>query len=189
MSQCSICLKKVTLPHTLECKHIFCFICIKFSTLSNGSRCPMCRNEYDKHILDDVIIEDEDNDIKELDIKWYYAGRNDGYWQYDNVTTELLEESYQEWTKNNSNSSDLNYFPIYGTSEDSLLEHGLIPVAVGDINNFYYNFEEMYQYNHRNGAIRNIVRYGKDDNIDIIIKGIAGVKIKQKKYFDFIKNN
>ena len=188
-SQCSICLKDVTiLPQKLNCEHVFCYLCLKFSIMSNGSTCPLCRREYDSNILNDATLDNvEQLKSNDMDIKWYYEGRSDGYWQYDIVSTQHLEEAYQEWKHNDDNHIELDYYPDYGTTEAELEETGFIPIAIGDINKFYVNFDGMYQYNHRNGASRKIIRQEKDDNNDIVVKGIAGVKINRIKYSDLAK--
>lgn len=192
MNDCGICLQKLTLPHTLECGHQFCYVCIKFNTISNGFTCPLCRGKFNKDELDTVTIDDiVDNDDASIgNIKWYYAGRGGGHWQYDEISQLLLEENYQQWKEDHSSNGEAGYFPQYGTTDEELLEHGLIPILIGDINKFYFNFEEMYQYNHRNGAKRNITRADNSDeeqDVDICLKGIAGIKINQKKYTDFAK--
>ena len=59
---------------------------------------------------------------------------------------------------------------------------GMVSVPVNGIPNFYMDFKSMYQYNIETYAKRKIIRL--DSKVipdDIIVNGIAGLKIKSDK--------
>lgn len=193
---CSICIEKIKMKYKLDCGHSFCYLCLKFSLLGRTLSCPLCRSNVPNDILEnatyntsnDINTNNNDNNYNNYNnnnnnkqsqkVAWFYAGRNAGYWEYDSITTQLLEESYQTWFQNqSSNNVDNNSnFNPNDYDEDELEEQGLIAVAIADINTFYFNFKEMYQYNHRNGAIRKIKRFSDIRDVNIPVKGIAGLR-------------
>lgn len=173
---CSICLEDIKLNYKLKCGHQFCYLCLKFSLLGNTYNCPLCRGDIKKDVLENVSVDDSYVIVESEKVKWYYAGRKEGYWQYDPITEQLLDEAYLQHCE--SDIED-NFNPINHT-EYELVDKGLVPILIGGINTFYFNFKEMYQYNHRNGAIRNIKRSENNDDMeDELIKGIAGMSIKK----------
>lgn len=182
---CSICIEKMKLRYKLDCGHSFCYLCLKFSLLGRNPSCPLCRSDVPAHVLENATS-NTNNDIninnisgnnnQSQKIAWFYAGRNAGYWEYDNVSSKLLEDAYQLWSQNQLNNNENSDINPNDYDEDELEEQGLIPVAIADINTFYFNFKEMYQYNHRNGAIRKIKRFNNIRDVDIPVKGIAGLR-------------
>ena len=177
---CSICLEDIKLNYKLKCGHQFCYLCLKFSLLGRNHTCPLCRGDVEKDVLENASVEDSYVIVEpqQQNVKWYYAGRKEGYWQYDPIAQQLLNEAYQQ----NFDLDIEDDFNPRNHTEDELVDKGLVPILIGGINTFYFNFKEMYQYNHRNGAIRNIKRIENDDDMkDELIKGIAGINATFKK--------
>jgi hypothetical protein len=176
---CSICIENIKLPYKLECGHKFCYLCLKFSLISNTMTCPLCRQEIDRDIIENATCE-EIGTQQSTQKKWFYSGRTNGYWEYDNISSHLLEKAYQEWIESNSDIE--SEFNPRNHIQSELEENGMIPIPIGDINIFYFNFKDMYQYNHRNGAKRNIKRLNDIKEMDSsLIKGIAGMQITNTK--------
>lgn len=101
---CCICLEIIVpekLPIELECKHKFCFLCIK-GVYERDPACPLCR-----HAISDSIIQSAKITLlPKRDIYWFYAGRNGGWWMYDPTTTEQIEKEYQRYQENSEKSED-----------------------------------------------------------------------------------
>lgn len=192
---CSICIEQIKMKYKLDCGHSFCYLCLKFSLLGRVATCPLCRSVVPKNILENATYDEQtintqseisiseeqtainvisNNNYYKSNVAWFYAGRNAGYWEYDKISTKLLEDAYKLWINNQVNIDD-NFNPN-DYDEYELEEQGLIPIAIGDINTFYFNFKEMYQYNHRNGATRKIKRFNDIRNVNIPVKGIAGLR-------------
>jgi hypothetical protein len=187
---CCICMATQKLPYKLECGHQFCYLCLKFALMSTTLTCPLCRQEVPVEILEQPHTIHKQNSVRkytkssdfennnetnETKYIWLYAGRHNGHWKYDDTTNVILETEYNQWIQNSNNndSFESNY-----QTEIELEEHGFIPINVGGVNKFYFNFKDMYQYNHRNGAKRNIKRLNTEDNNNINIKGTAGLSYK-----------
>lgn len=99
--ECPVCLQACIHPARLPCGHIFCFLCVKGVAFKNR-RCAMCRRDIPPSYLEhpqlvnglrEVEMAAKANDGAEY--QWYYEGRN-GWWQYDERTSQELEESYQK---------------------------------------------------------------------------------------------
>lgn len=202
MENCCICLEKPKLPYQLDCKHQFCYLCLKFAMLSNTLTCPLCRSEVSPDVLEKASLENTskinntnsktkldidfekitNNEIHDKSTKninkyhWLYSGRQEGYWKYDNMSQTLIESEYRKWLEKEDNIDD-DFKPNY-KSDEELDKNGYILINVGGVNPFYFNFHKMIQYNHRNGAIRPIKRLSdiEIEENDIFIKGIAGLK-------------
>ncbi|XP_055638117.1 E3 ubiquitin-protein ligase rnf146 [Toxorhynchites rutilus septentrionalis] len=99
--ECPVCLQTCIHPARLPCGHVFCFLCVKGVAFKNR-RCAMCRRDIPPSYLEHPQLV---NGLKEVekaakaydgaDYQWYYEGRN-GWWQYDERTSQELEESYQK---------------------------------------------------------------------------------------------
>jgi len=191
---CCICLSEPKLEYKLECGHRFCYLCLKFSMLSNTSTCPLCRQPISDTILEKANINDNKTDVEiktsipeqTENYKWLYAGRQNGYWEYDNISAQLLEENYNIWLDmtnttiegDEGDEGDEEFNPNYKT-ECELEDNGYVPINVGGVNKFYFNFKDMFQFNHRNNAKRSIMRLVKNDiaTESIVVKGIAGLSV------------
>ncbi|XP_053693103.1 E3 ubiquitin-protein ligase rnf146-like [Sabethes cyaneus] len=99
--ECPVCLQTCIHPARLPCGHVFCFLCVKGVAFKNR-RCAMCRRDIPPSYLEHPQLV---NGLKEVEkaakandgaeYQWYYEGRN-GWWQYDERTSQELEESYQK---------------------------------------------------------------------------------------------
>ncbi|XP_017844361.1 E3 ubiquitin-protein ligase RNF146-B isoform X2 [Drosophila busckii] len=97
--ECPICLQTCIHPARLPCGHIFCFLCVKGVAYKNR-RCAMCRREIPAEFLDHPQLVNGIDDIcttraTEDGYQWYYEGRN-GWWQYDDRTSQDLEEAFKK---------------------------------------------------------------------------------------------
>ncbi|XP_034656488.1 E3 ubiquitin-protein ligase rnf146 isoform X1 [Drosophila subobscura] len=100
--ECAICLQTCIHPARLPCGHIFCFLCIKGVAYKNR-RCAMCRREIPSEFLDHPTLVNGIEDIcitraTEDGYQWYYEGRN-GWWQYDDRTSQDIEEAFKKGEK------------------------------------------------------------------------------------------
>lgn len=158
--ECPICRESITLPFTLECKHTFCYLCIKRASQENR-RCPLCRRRitYDLEIQGRITPQDEP---RVQHYTWVYAGANVGFWQFDPRSDEEIERAYQKFVRKEPNSESLDIYIM---------------------NRLYTIDFEREQQIHRRGATivrRKIQRIeydgeGKPINPTINIKGIAGL--------------
>jgi hypothetical protein len=156
----------------------------------------MCRADVPRDVIEKAVFNSELNqelqeDIKKVNntinnqhiestsidninqVKWFYAARKEGYWEFDSVSSELLEDAYQKWLGSN-NKINTGFKPSTYKDENELIENGFIPIPIGGVNIIYFNFSQMYQFNHRNFATREIIR---TDDISFMVKGIAGLKL------------
>ncbi|KAH8322025.1 hypothetical protein KR059_000455 [Drosophila kikkawai] len=100
--ECPICLQTCIHPARLPCGHIFCFLCVKGVAYKNR-RCAMCRREIPAEFLDHPQLVNGIEDIcatraTEDGYQWYYEGRN-GWWQYDDRTSQDIEEAFKKGDK------------------------------------------------------------------------------------------
>ncbi|XP_062130453.1 E3 ubiquitin-protein ligase RNF146-B isoform X2 [Drosophila sulfurigaster albostrigata] len=100
--ECAICLQTCIHPARLPCGHIFCFLCVKGVAYKNR-RCAMCRREIPAEFLDHPQLVNGIDDIyatraTEDGYQWYYEGRN-GWWQYDDRTSQDIEEAFKKGDK------------------------------------------------------------------------------------------
>ncbi|XP_064545484.1 E3 ubiquitin-protein ligase rnf146 isoform X2 [Drosophila montana] len=100
--ECPICLQTCIHPARLPCGHIFCFLCVKGVAYKNR-RCAMCRREIPAEFLDHPQLVNGIDDIcatraTEDGYQWYYEGRN-GWWQYDDRTSQDIEEAFKKGDK------------------------------------------------------------------------------------------
>ena len=94
--ECSICLDNCVHPVQLPCKHIFCFLCVKGAS-SLCHRCPICRKCIPTAYFENPMLIEKltDSDIIQYNgAQWFYEGRN-GWWLYDERTSEELDEAYK----------------------------------------------------------------------------------------------
>ncbi len=101
-SECAICLESLLQPCKLECGHVFCFLCIKGS-LNQKNECALCRSKIKENYLEKpklLNLKPKSNKSKSDDklFYWFYKGR-DGWWQYDDRTSLLIENEFQNNTK------------------------------------------------------------------------------------------
>lgn len=178
---CGICLEIVNLPVKVpSCSHIFCFLCLKEVINSLGKTCPLCRAFFteepedlslDRSVFDEVVASQKRR-VKSIVVKekvqWQYAGRNVGWWDYDPISNQSIEEAYQEsgWAGHESESE----------SESSRDDEFVLPIGASD---YTINFRSMEQAPSQNltrkRSIRRVI-IGTQDNH--VTKGVAGLDKK-----------
>lgn len=99
--ECPVCLQTCIHPARLPCGHVFCFLCVKGVAFKNR-RCAMCRRDIPPSYLEHPQLVNGLREVEKAakandgaEYQWYYEGRN-GWWQYDERTSQELEESYQK---------------------------------------------------------------------------------------------
>lgn len=150
--ECPICLQTCIHPAKLPCGHIFCFLCVKGVAYKNR-RCAMCRREIPPEFLDHPQLVHGIQDLcktKSTDdgYQWFYEGRN-GWWQYDERTSQDIEEAYKK-----------------GEKSCTILVAGYVYVV---------DFEAMLQQRQNDPSRR---RHVKRDLASIPKKGVAGLRIE-----------
>ena len=148
-----MCLQTSIYPVQLPCRHIFCFLCVK-GVANRSKKCALCRQEippdfFAKPVL--VRTEDLKQTIKFDDqYQWYYEGRN-GWWKYDDRTSQEIESRHKT-----------------GDKVFELLIAGFL---------YIIDLDNMIQYR-RNDRSRK--RRMKRDLISIPdVKGVAGLKYNE----------
>ncbi|KAK6637626.1 hypothetical protein RUM44_008048 [Polyplax serrata] len=148
--ECAVCLQPSVHPAELPCGHIFCYLCIK-GIASQSRRCAMCRQDIPVDYLDKprllkpVDIENSSKGFEDGHL-WFYEGHN-GWWQYDERTSQELESAYQK-----------------GERCCELLIAGFLYIA---------DFDKMLQYRRSEPNRRRRI---KRDLATILSKGVAGLK-------------
>lgn len=89
---CSICKEYPSFPIKLPCDHTYCYICA-INTLKGA--CIECHKEFDQELSNYVI----DFHITNNTIWLYSAHYNNLWWCYDDKTSKVLENAYQDYQK------------------------------------------------------------------------------------------
>ncbi|EDS35675.1 ring finger protein [Culex quinquefasciatus] len=104
--ECPVCLQTCIHPAKLPCGHIFCFLCVKGVAFKNR-RCAMCRRDIPPSYLEHPQLVNGLREVEKAakprtedgsgtpEFQWYYEGRN-GWWQYDERTSQELEQEFQK---------------------------------------------------------------------------------------------
>ncbi|XP_058121775.1 E3 ubiquitin-protein ligase rnf146 [Anopheles ziemanni] len=104
--ECPVCLETCVHPVRLPCGHIFCYLCVKGVAFKN-LRCALCRCDIPLTYIDHPQLVNGVEEIERAatstvadgnEYQWYYEGCN-GWWQYDERTSQELEEAYLEGKK------------------------------------------------------------------------------------------
>ncbi|XP_055373095.1 E3 ubiquitin-protein ligase rnf146 [Condylostylus longicornis] len=100
--ECPVCLQTAVHPTKLPCGHIFCFLCLK-GVVIISHRCALCRRETSKESIDNPQLVYGKGSVKnskplEDGYQWFYEGRN-GWWQYDERTSNEIENAYKSNNK------------------------------------------------------------------------------------------
>ncbi|XP_021375334.1 E3 ubiquitin-protein ligase rnf146-like [Mizuhopecten yessoensis] len=99
--ECSVCLQPCIHPVQLPCQHIFCFLCVK-GAAHRSKRCALCRQEIIPEFFQKPKLirqQDLEKTIAFDDkYQWFYEGRN-GWWQYDDRTSQELEIKHKNGDK------------------------------------------------------------------------------------------
>jgi hypothetical protein len=155
--ECCICLEKIRLPLVLPCRHQFCYLCLKAAYQRNPA-CPLCRRRIPSQILETANISESQvsfNKVQDqVPVVWLYSGRAAGWWAYDPTISEEIEEHYQTFQQNPTESSYTQW--ILGRA-------------------YTIDFTAMEQ--RINGARRFIKRETQVSEIRTLAKGVAGMKL------------
>lgn len=103
---CGVCLgDNLEIPVKLPCKHIFCYTCIKpWLNVSTNKSCPLCQQVVNSdtgklEVVNDLLDKMQDPLEKDCPVRWQYAGRNYGFWDYSphaNLDIETQYQTYQQ---------------------------------------------------------------------------------------------
>lgn len=147
--ECPICYENIDLLYETPCNHKFCYLCLKTSFMCQNKKCPLCRADLPNDLCNNAILKE---DIQRVDVYWTYSGRNNGMWQYDINSNELLEQGYQNFLTN----PNLKKIKIKILGKE-----------------FTINYSKMIQKGERGS--RKILRVNSEQNTQNV-KGIAGLR-------------
>lgn len=156
VESCCICMEDLlpdSLPFSLDCNHILCYMCAHDLIRTNNILCPLCRSPIDKNKIKYPKIDEKA--IEGLPCpEWSYkTRRSNEYWFFTPKDAKEVEKGYETWKKGGSSTYS---FQIKG-----------ITITIDYVN--------MLQTS-SNGTIREIKRV-KDSEEDIPITGIAGLRL------------
>lgn len=185
---CAICTTdSINLPYALDCGHVYCYLCIKSHKLANKDKavCPLCRVPIGKDITEKAKLNQCINTKprQHLQYVWYYHGRNNGWWKYDDESCFELEKMYQEYV-NKKNQQTLKSSYGFGFASNStqttVTSFSISDAYILDIGNmeFGIDFDDMTQTNQNNKGVRKICRQKFQDGPPANMKGIAGLSNK-----------
>lgn len=143
MEECLVCTEELQL-YTLPCQHQFCLNCI-----TNLNTCPMCRQPYRSHQLPSLSLNQLLENQVNLSHYWLYSGQNTGWWHFNGLQTEHLEQA------------------LAAGATTSICVRG---------ETYDVDFLKMTQRSRDTGNVRKLERISKD-NVCIqvmLIKGVAG---------------
>ena len=104
--ECSICLQSLELKWTLPCGHSFCYLCLKGSIEADNEGCPICRGIIPDDVYEQAKMNDSsDLELENVNYRWLYSGRNNGWWAYTNSHNRIIEAAYQEFQEDSNSSS------------------------------------------------------------------------------------
>ena len=155
--QCPVCYQKFSYPVKLPCGHVFCYLCVKgFSATHAIRRCALCRSDIPvDYVRKPALVENvrvDQSPLLEDGCWWFYEGKSNGWWKYDERTARDIERAFQAKEK---------------STEVQLVGH----IYVVD-------FEVMAQYR-KNERGRN--RKIKRDKLNLAeTKGVAGLYCKRQ---------
>ena len=158
---CPICWEVPTIPFSIPCKHVFCYLCIK-RVAEDRKPCPICNSIIPDFVLEKAKISDEVIDLKEVSCKWMYSGRNYGWWYYSQENDSVIEDVWK-------------IYQTFGQPESFTIN------VLG--RNYKIDLREMTQECTSTGVTRNIKRLELQTNNsqgEILIKGISGIQVVKK---------
>ena len=117
---CPICTELMAAPHKTICGHLFCIACYK-KTMERDSRCPLCRNEFEKNFKPKV-----DNSLHEYVQKNYpeeYENRKKqledmNLWCLDKIMLQFAYGNLHSTIKLNGIASNHNWSMFVSLNEN-----------------------------------------------------------------------
>ncbi|XP_005107732.1 E3 ubiquitin-protein ligase rnf146 [Aplysia californica] len=95
--ECPVCLQTCIYPVQLPCMHIFCFLCVK-GVANRSTRCALCRQQIPADFFCQPNLVEWDSLENPVTFDdgygWFYGGVN-GWWQYDERTSQELETHHK----------------------------------------------------------------------------------------------
>lgn len=195
---CAICKDSYKYPIELNCKHKFCFLCIKFAK-ETSNECPLCRAQ----ITTDLSAIEMNDTVAPNAItgefpcsKWFFSSRDGrSWWYYDASDSSMIERGYQNWKSKKEGSSpaiddngdykmdaiNSNQFNIgIGSHAFSVqTDTSQFKITIGT-RDYSIDFEEMEQTCDGNNGWRKICRreFANAEEkavFDQNVRGIAGI--------------
>nr|QBK85429.1 MAG: WWE domain protein [Marseillevirus LCMAC101] len=135
---------------------------MKGSIESTNNGCPICRGAIPDDVYENAKMKDTAAiEMDNVDYRWLYCGRNNGWWAYTDTHNRIIEAAFQDFLENNVDNSVS--IVIYGKS-------------------YAVNFTAMTQTS-PHGDTRGIKRLATDEDLENFdetsLKGIAGIQIKR----------
>jgi hypothetical protein len=178
--KCPICQDFFKYPIELNCKHQFCFLCIKFAH-ELSPICPLCRSPI---TTDLSAISMNEINVTLLNggypcTKWLFSSRDErSWWYYDECDSNVIEHAYQNWNdehqrivnQQDTNNSDGNV--AQPTIQQFDITIGPYPYII--------DFERMEQISTDHQRRRKIMRktfnnLAEKTAFDGTIRGVVGI--------------
>jgi hypothetical protein len=125
---------------------------------SNNNGCPVCRANIPNDVYENAKM--AEITMKDVNYRWLYSGRNNGWWAYSDSHNRIIEDAYNSFLQDSTSTTNIN---VYGK-------------------NYCINFSHMTQRSPY-GDWRNLKRLGTIEDLDNFdeksLKGIAGIRVEQ----------
>ena len=193
--ECAVCLQSCLQPVRLSCNHIFCFLCIKGVTINHSqTKCPICRGNISKEDLTNPYVipvsskclKRKLSDEGETKYKWFYSGVSNGWWEYDQRTTQDINKAYELFTSKKDASKPKKKRRKRASKDGDDIEEKLclksMPSNEIMIAGVVYiiDFINMIQYRKSNPKKKRQIKRESDDVV-VDCKGVAGLKKKEQE--------
>ena len=193
--ECAVCLQSCLQPVRLSCNHIFCFLCIKGVTINHSqTKCPICRGNISKDDLTNPYVipvsskclKRKLSDEGETKYKWFYSGVSNGWWEYDQRTTQDINKAYELFTSKKDASKPKKKRRKRASKDGDDIEEKLclksMPSNEIMIAGVVYiiDFINMIQYRKSNPKKKRQIKRESDDVV-VDCKGVAGLKKKEQE--------
>ena len=144
------------------------------AAFQRNSLCPLCRAPLDNDMYEAATIESFPEEDDGCDYYWIYKGRTTGWWRYDPITNQNIEDGYNKYIRSTTiqeDDSEEEKIP------DQTIDHTFITIGILG-RDYIIDFVGMVQKSSHRGMSRRIQRIQKEQEIDnTILKGIAGLRI------------